>query len=73
MSTVTTGGIGNPFLSLIEDFYAVLQVLAAIFLPLVVIFLIVLLLIPMGIYFWLRSSVGERHSPAMSQRRRFVR
>ncbi len=61
MSTVTTGGIGNPFLSIIEDFYAVLQVLAAIFLPLVVVFLIVLLFIPMGIYF--ARTRSRRFSP----------
>jgi Domain of unknown function (DUF4126) len=44
-STVTTGGIGNPILSIIEDLFAFANAILAIFLPWVVLVIIVLVVI----------------------------
>lgn len=44
-STITTGGIGNIFISLAEGFIAVVMSLVSIFLPVLVIFFIAILLI----------------------------
>ncbi|MDX1583103.1 MAG: DUF4126 domain-containing protein, partial [Thermoanaerobaculia bacterium] len=38
-STASTGGLGNPILSLLEDVFAFLQAILAIFLPWVVLVL----------------------------------
>ena len=42
---MTTGGIGNPILSIIEDVFAFANALVAIFLPWVVLVVIVLVVI----------------------------
>lgn len=44
-STVTTGGIGNPILSIVEDIFAFANAILAIFLPWVVLVVIVLVAI----------------------------
>jgi hypothetical protein len=49
-STASTGGVANPFLSLIEDVFAVLGAILSIFLPWLVLFFGVLFLIALMFY-----------------------
>lgn len=44
LSTATTGGAANPFLSLAEDVYAIVQAVVASFLPLICLFVLAVVL-----------------------------
>jgi hypothetical protein len=61
-STATTGGVGNPFLSLIEDILAILGVIVAIFAPLIILTVIGLTLIVIAIFFGRRRFAAPRAS-----------
>jgi len=58
ISTATTGGLGNPILSLIEDVLAFISAIVAIFLPWLVLVLFVLLVVLV-----LRASSFGRRQP----------
>ena len=55
-STLTTGGLGNPILSLIEDVFAFATAVVAILLPWLVLVVLVVL-----VFFVLRSPLFVRH------------
>jgi hypothetical protein len=55
-STVATGGVANPFISLVEDLFAVVQAVVAIFLPLVVLVLAFILFAGFAIFFGRRRA-----------------
>jgi len=55
LSTLMTGGLGNPIVSLVELFFSIMFSILAIFLPL----LGIVLLIPVVIWFW-RKIVRQR-------------
>lgn len=54
-STATTGGVANPFISIIEDIFAVIQSFVAIFLPYVI--LVMLLLVIPIVLLWMSRRV----------------
>lgn len=56
-STATTGGVANPFLSLIEDVFAVVQAVVAIFLPWIVLFVTAGVVLVVALYLRKRRRV----------------
>ena len=57
-STATTGGVANPFISVLEDLFVVVNSFAAIFLPILVVVIALLFFIPA--YFVFRRVVRGR-------------
>lgn len=60
--TVTTGGVGNPIVSVIEDVLALVATLLAIFAPLLVAVFLVLLIIG-AVVFWRRLRARRARYP----------
>jgi hypothetical protein len=61
-STATTGGTANPFLSILEDLFVVVNSAVAIFLPLLVVLLAVIVFVPA--YLLLRRMMRRRQGTA---------
>ncbi|WP_374599686.1 DUF4126 domain-containing protein [Brevundimonas sp.] len=60
-STATTGGLGNPFVSFIEDMLAVLTVIVAFLAPVIIPLVLVILAI---VVFWLAKRIRDRPARA---------
>ena len=61
-STATTGGAANPVISVIEDLFVIVNSVAAVFMPVLVIFFALLIFVP-G-YFMLRRILRRREPKA---------
>jgi hypothetical protein len=62
-STATTGGVGNPLLSLGEDLFAFAQAILAMFLPWIVLSLMAITILLMGLWFLRRRRLRRAQAP----------
>ena len=61
-STATTGGVANPVISVVEDFFAVITAALSIFLPIIVLFIVLTLLVFGMLFFRSRTRRAAARS-----------